>query len=60
MFDMLLVIADSDGRAAADAPFVLAAGRGVVAASSGGGFAEEGKVLKAGEWVVTQAEPYVS
>ena len=54
---ILAAAGDPDGRGATDAPFTLPFGYGVVAASSGSGFASSGQMLRAGEWVVIQAEP---
>ena len=57
---ILAAAGDYDGRGAAAAPFVLASGTGVVAASSGAGFASSGQMLRTGEWIVIQAEPTLS
>ena len=56
---IIAVAGDADGRGAVATPFALAPGHGVVAASSGQGFASNGHMLGVGEWIVTQYEPYI-
>lgn len=55
--EIIAAAGDPDGHGATEAPFTLPPGYGIIAASSASGFASGGKMLRAGEWVVIQAEP---